>query len=474
MKSPMLKKARLVAILIALPLLTTACPNPNTTEYPSQYSTEPSNERPVDQSPTTEPEFVASIYVYDLTMGLGAPIPNATTSLCDSKTTFDGLTYCPWSFVGDGGDDWVRARDGRVLVAITVEAEGYEPTRVIKRVPADEPPEIQIGLLPSDRIDGLATYHRIEASSPWSEQIHIATGGRIHVEALEGSVGCWGGPGGVYNHEGPDGFVNEYRDSTPVPSAPVCALIGRFDNGPPFFIGSQSDITAPDSSTLYFGVNDSGVGDNTGEFIVRITKPVSDWNLVYNGDFSQESLQWGTQIEGTCDLCRIWVEEQDTERSDYLTWERDPMEDDVIGIWASQSITLDLPECIDLNLSFNVRVNRDDVVRPQNTDLGIPQRYPAQVKIRFLDYQFEGFEWIQGFVLQGQQIAPSSRVVALPQGEWVTYSADILTPELWVDENGQSLPPPAYIDDITVGGSGWDFSAAIDDIQLSGCSNLFP
>jgi hypothetical protein len=51
---------------------------------------------------------------------------------------------------------------------------------------------------------------------------------------------------------------------------PAGALIGRIDNGDPFFIGNRRSVRAPLSGRLYLGVNDDYLEDNSGQFRVMV------------------------------------------------------------------------------------------------------------------------------------------------------------------------------------------------------------
>ena len=64
----------------------------------------------------------------------------------------------------------------------------------------------------------------------------------------------------------------KYVPGAPIPGALAGALIGRIDNGQPFGIGDQASIRMPASGTLYLGINDDNVGDNSGEFHVIISR----------------------------------------------------------------------------------------------------------------------------------------------------------------------------------------------------------
>ena len=56
-----------------------------------------------------------------------------------------------------------------------------------------------------------------------------------------------------------------------MPKTLAGALIGRIDGGQPFGVGNLSQILAPASGMLYFGINDDVVTDNSGQFNVVIS-----------------------------------------------------------------------------------------------------------------------------------------------------------------------------------------------------------
>jgi hypothetical protein len=58
--------------------------------------------------------------------------------------------------------------------------------------------------------------------------------------------------------------------SAPLPDRPAGALIARIGNGAPIFVGAESTLRANASGILYFSVNDDYLGDNRGEFRVRV------------------------------------------------------------------------------------------------------------------------------------------------------------------------------------------------------------
>jgi hypothetical protein len=58
----------------------------------------------------------------------------------------------------------------------------------------------------------------------------------------------------------------------PIPNAPAGALIGRVDNGQPFLVGRNTSVRVPGSGTLFLGINDDTVSDNSGNYRVIIAR----------------------------------------------------------------------------------------------------------------------------------------------------------------------------------------------------------
>lgn len=69
----------------------------------------------------------------------------------------------------------------------------------------------------------------------------------------------------------PDGHVQGRIDQdSPLVAAPVGALIGRVNNGRPFAIGSNAEVTMSAAGVLFLGINDSNMADNQGSFGVEV------------------------------------------------------------------------------------------------------------------------------------------------------------------------------------------------------------
>ncbi len=58
----------------------------------------------------------------------------------------------------------------------------------------------------------------------------------------------------------------------PVPSVLAGELIGRIGSGQAFAIGDQAAIAMPQSGRFMLGVNDGNVRDNSGVFVVTLSR----------------------------------------------------------------------------------------------------------------------------------------------------------------------------------------------------------
>jgi len=65
-----------------------------------------------------------------------------------------------------------------------------------------------------------------------------------------------------------------FAQKAPIPSIPAGALIGRVNSGKPFSIGDTTQaFQMPANGTLFLGVNDDHVPDNSGNFVVKLWEP---------------------------------------------------------------------------------------------------------------------------------------------------------------------------------------------------------
>jgi len=97
------------------------------------------------------------------------------------------------------------------------------------------------------------------------DMISFSTTGQVRVASGD-SADAVAGP------DGATGFQSN-RTNYPYPGMAVGGLVAKVGNDKPFAVGSiGTPISMPDNGRLYLGVNDDGVGDNSGAFFVKITR----------------------------------------------------------------------------------------------------------------------------------------------------------------------------------------------------------
>jgi hypothetical protein len=111
---------------------------------------------------------------------------------------------------------------------------------------------------------------QVDGARAWTDTgITVRRGDRIRFSA-SGQVAFRTGGGDMV---GPQGSPTELSPTAPVPALGVGALIGRVGTGAPFPIGANSQLmTMPANGKLYLGINDAGVSDNSGAFVVTVVR----------------------------------------------------------------------------------------------------------------------------------------------------------------------------------------------------------
>jgi hypothetical protein len=107
----------------------------------------------------------------------------------------------------------------------------------------------------------------VSARNQWTDTgVAVRNGQTIYFEA-SGKI-RWGKD----RQDGPEGENNSPRNpSRPIPGRPAAALIGRVGDDAPFFVGSDTQgIRVRGSGTLFLGVNDETLDDNSGSFRVTV------------------------------------------------------------------------------------------------------------------------------------------------------------------------------------------------------------
>lgn len=107
----------------------------------------------------------------------------------------------------------------------------------------------------------------VSARQQWTDAgIQLRRGQEVYFSAS--GKARWGPD----RQDGPAGERGSPRNpNRPMPDRSAAALIGRIDDGDPFFIGDdRGPIRVRDSGRLFLGINDDHLPDNSGEFRVTL------------------------------------------------------------------------------------------------------------------------------------------------------------------------------------------------------------
>ncbi len=194
-------------------------------------------------------------------------------------------------------------------------------------------------------------------------------------------------------------------------------------------------------------------------------------NLIDNGDFALGFEGW--EMVQECDSCGMQTNlDPDPRLGDYLAWQRDTGGGrSGAAIWARQPLNIDMRECTDLHIGFDVRVDNHSLTNSgwYSDEHGGNGEYPVLVRLAFMPaFQGSQFDWARGFLTTHDGTTTLRNYTIVTAGQWTHFEADVQSAEQWVDGFGMVLTNPGVLTDIYVGGSGWDFTGAIDNLVLTG------
>jgi len=107
----------------------------------------------------------------------------------------------------------------------------------------------------------------IAAYEAWNDTgVAVEAGDLLTIDYLGGGWSPW--PGSQYDAIGSGGDPN--CRCNVMMGVSHAALIGRIGGSEPFFVGDQFHHRVGESGTLYLGINDVDLGDNSGTLHVKI------------------------------------------------------------------------------------------------------------------------------------------------------------------------------------------------------------
>ncbi|UCD57181.1 MAG: hypothetical protein JSV16_15430 [Candidatus Hydrogenedentota bacterium] len=212
-------------------------------------------------------------------------------------------------------------------------------------------------------------------------------------------------------------------------------------------------------------------------------------NLIQNGDFSEGLLHWEkTHGSNVDDVWRIAV----TGDEQYLSWSRERSRNDGGAVGVVQKIDANVGGFQRLALSLDVRVSHHTLLNAGwwAETRGGSGEYPVKVLLYYKDAKGESYVWTHGFISEfrsqpvryrdpktgdieyhdaGTNLTNFTKV---PRDKWYHYEVNLMDSRELIDmdfsRRGRQMPKPARLTAIKVFGQGWDFAAAVDNIELRG------
>lgn len=188
-----------------------------------------------------------------------------------------------------------------------------------------------------------------------------------------------------------------------------------------------------------------------------IEEELEEMNIIQNGDFERYDLSpWEIVLINIKDFNKYEAEIF----IDYFIWARRNSEGDGGYIGIKQSLgNYDITDKKKLKLSFDILISLQEL----DSDGWFGGEYPAKVELVFVDINNEEYIYKKCFILKGSKINyPENNVTEIDSGDFYHFEIDLMQdPE--IAKNILSHP---YIKEIRVGGSGWDFVGAVDNIKL--------
>jgi hypothetical protein len=184
----------------------------------------------------------------------------------------------------NSGQQVLVMRDGQVIEGRLVDLGGTSPLRVTVDTPSGQRdftsadvarvylanPQGSAATLPGAvATTGGVTTVNVQGNEEWTSTNLTVRRGEVYNVSSSGLVRFSPQPNDTAQAAGAG--RQAMGPNAPLPSAPKGALLGRIDQGTPFLIGAQRQVRIPADGTLYLGVNDDLVSDNSGSLQVTLS-----------------------------------------------------------------------------------------------------------------------------------------------------------------------------------------------------------
>jgi len=164
-------------------------------------------------------------------------------------------------------------RDGPLLMMVNEHPDRLGSAsgtlRIVMKITPGDAPAVGSTGEPVSWDQRLQADSAVSANLQWTDVLKVRKGEKLVFRARGrwrcGSVNCDAdGSGFQYGGMQPAGA------GAPLPGSPLGSLIGRIDDGEPFFVGTRQTVMAPDAGMLRVGINDRNPSDNSGQIAVSV------------------------------------------------------------------------------------------------------------------------------------------------------------------------------------------------------------
>jgi hypothetical protein len=195
--------------------------------------------------------------------------------------------------------------------------------------------------------------------------------------------------------------------------------------------------------------------------------------LIRNGDFTQLAVHgdevrpswWLITADQGGDFGNLWgkteltYREIDGELAPVVVFERrlNAKDNAVHGIQQPLDLPLSHFRKLRLRVTFQVRYHSLSGGGIKDSE------YPIIIKVTYRDRQNRSIAWYRGFYTHNEAKLPVDNGIQVPQGEWYTFSQDLL--QLTSKRNE---PEPVYLETLDIYASGHDFESAVAKVSIEG------
>ncbi len=192
---------------------------------------------------------------------------------------------------------------------------------------------------------------------------------------------------------------------------------------------------------------------------------VAEVHVLLRDDFSERSRRWTEKHGGGGLMALEWADGQ-------VRWERTGGDGRGGAVSIVRALTDEVSRSTHLLLGARLKVGSHSLGNSgwHSQSHGGPGEYPAHVQVDWLDDTEKRGRWSHGFLTRHDGGTRFRNYTLVPRGEWCFLAFDLLDPATRESRDperpGLAVKRPMLLRSLTLMGNGWDFSGAVDEIQL--------